>query len=214
MRCSFKVLDENANDAVKDESDTNSTLRFDSNDDNYIFKYDGCDSFESLATMTRVMILFIITIIFLIFTCCMLFEQLDSIESGVSKIARMKMRIGKGGSELARVAEDFNEMFGGNSSSISAHWFSPFIPVKFPEEKNNNVMGYEWCEEWGREVYNEAIHNHLNLPSDQIESCSIVSDANEKVVSDLENSGITMTKNKEGTMKKRSQTQSYLNYRR
>jgi tellurite resistance protein TehA-like permease len=43
---------------------------------------------ESYASL----ILLIISVVFLIFTACMLFENLEAIETNASKIARMKMR--------------------------------------------------------------------------------------------------------------------------
>jgi hypothetical protein len=90
-----------------------------------------------------VLILFVASIVFMIFTCSMLVENIEAIESNTGKIARMKMRVGKGGTELSRVTSQFNEMFGGNTDKVAWHWFLP-LPVKFPKGMEKVVLGYEW----------------------------------------------------------------------
>jgi hypothetical protein len=107
---------------------------------NYV--YPDCNG---LYDYNLVVLLFIASIVFLIFTCGMLIEQLDAIQSNTGKIARMKMRVGQGGTELRRVTHAFNEMFGGDSSRVSWHWFLP-LPVKFPKGMDAVVLGYEWDE--------------------------------------------------------------------
>ena len=101
-----------------------------------------------------VIILMVIAVAFLIFTCCMFFEQLEAIESNTSKIARMKIKVGEGGTELERVSHDFNEMFGGNSPNVTWHWFIP-INAKFPRSMGKVVMGYEWDPTFGDEPFQE-----------------------------------------------------------
>ena len=92
-----------------------------------------------------VLVLLLVSFIFMIFTCCMLFEQIETIETNSSKIARMKMKVGQAGTELERVTEECNEMFGGNSNKVALHWFLP-IPVEFPRGMRKAVLGYEWDE--------------------------------------------------------------------
>ena len=46
------------------------------------------------------LILLIVAVVFMVFTCCMLFEQIEAIETNMSKIARMKMAVGQAGTEL------------------------------------------------------------------------------------------------------------------
>ena len=92
-----------------------------------------------------VVMVFVISIVFLIFTCSMLVEQIDAIQSNTGKIARMKMRVGQAGTELSRVTHAFNEMFGGESPRVAWHWFLP-LPVKFPKGMDAVVLGYEWDE--------------------------------------------------------------------
>jgi hypothetical protein len=91
---------------------------------------------------------------FLVFTCVMLVEQIEAIESNTSKIARMKLRGGQGGSELERVSNDFNEMFGGTSPETAWHWFVP-LTIKFPQEMDKVVLGYEWDPTFGDEPFSE-----------------------------------------------------------
>ncbi|GKY95865.1 hypothetical protein MPSEU_000547100 [Mayamaea pseudoterrestris] len=54
------------------------------------------------------------SILFFLFTSVMSCEQLDAIATGRSKIARMKVGVGQGGTEYVCVSEEFNEMFGGD----------------------------------------------------------------------------------------------------
>ena len=64
------------------------------------------------------------------------------------------MRVGQGGTELQRVTEEFNEMFGGSSPNVSWHWFVP-IPVQFPGSMHKVVMGYEWDPTFDAMPYQE-----------------------------------------------------------
>jgi hypothetical protein len=50
------------------------------------FVYEECEDFHSTKT---VLVLFIVAVTFLIFTACMLVEQMEAIHSGQGKIARM-----------------------------------------------------------------------------------------------------------------------------
>ena len=104
------------------------------------FVHEECEDFHSTYT---VIILFCVAVTFLIFTGCMLVEQIEAIQTNQGKIARMKMRVGQGGTELSRVTDEFNEMFGGNSPHVEWHWFVP-LPVQFPGSYYKVVMGYEW----------------------------------------------------------------------
>ena len=74
----------------------------------------------------------------------MLIEQSEAITTNVSKIARMKTRGGLVAhpNEYAPVATEFNEVFGGEHTGMSCHWFVP-LPVHFPEWAIDNIMGYE-----------------------------------------------------------------------
>ena len=104
------------------------------------YDYPGCDN---LYDYNLVLLLLVASIVFMIFTCSMLVENMEAIESNTGKIARMKMRVGTGGTELSRVTHAFNEMFGGDSDKVSWHWFLP-LPVRFPKGMDKVVMGYEW----------------------------------------------------------------------
>lgn len=86
-----------------------------------------------------------ISSVFLLFTAFMFVEQIEAIKTNASKIARMKMSVGLGGTELQRVTGDFNEMFGGSSNRVEWHWFVP-TPVDFPPCMKRTVLGYDWDE--------------------------------------------------------------------
>lgn len=138
----------------------NSTLSDSLEDENRRFlegtHLEECQGFfNSYATLT----LLIVSVVFMIFTCCMLFEQIEAIETNASKIARMKMRVGQAGTELARVTEEFNEMFGGTSNKVSWHWFLP-IEVEFPRGMKKVVLGYEWDETFDPVPYEEPSGIH------------------------------------------------------
>jgi hypothetical protein len=125
------------------------TLRFLSSSPNYARQ--ECHGWYD---HTAVMVLFITSLIFLIFTCCMLVEQFEAIETNASKIARMKMRVGQAGTELSRVTEEFNEMFGGKDKNVAWHWFLP-LSVDFPRGMRKVVLGYEWDETFDPVPYDE-----------------------------------------------------------
>jgi hypothetical protein len=102
----------------------------------------------------NVLILMVVSLIFFSFTSCMLCEQLEAIRTNSSKIARMKMKVGQAGTELSRVTEEFNEMFGGNSNNVAWHWFLP-LPVEFPRSMEKIVLGFEWDETFNPTPYEE-----------------------------------------------------------
>lgn len=125
-----------------------------------IFLFQGCEGIYS----TRVLFLLVMSICFLVFTCCMLFEQIDAIESNTSKIARMKLRMGQDtNGEYEKVANGFNEMFGvgfgGQGSRVAIHWFLP-TPVRFPDDaERDRVLGYEYFSIWDGKIYQEDEDN-------------------------------------------------------
>eukprot|EP00560_Eucampia_antarctica_P002670 CAMPEP_0197832756 /NCGR_PEP_ID=MMETSP1437-20131217/16059_1 /TAXON_ID=49252 ORGANISM="Eucampia antarctica, Strain CCMP1452" /NCGR_SAMPLE_ID=MMETSP1437 /ASSEMBLY_ACC=CAM_ASM_001096 /LENGTH=405 /DNA_ID=CAMNT_0043436325 /DNA_START=80 /DNA_END=1297 /DNA_ORIENTATION=- len=98
----------------------------------------------------------VISVIFVIFTSCMLVENYDTIQSNTGKIARMKIKAGFGGTELSPVSENYNEMFGGKTQRVSWHWFVP-TPVTFPEGMGDQILGYVWREEWSYGPYRETV---------------------------------------------------------
>merc|ERR1712224_1139928 len=98
--------------------------------------------------------LLIVSVVFFLFTSCMLAEQIDAIKTNRSKIARMKMSVGQAGTELSRVTEEFNEMFGGNSNRVALHWFIP-TPIEFPNGMKKVVLGYDWDETFDAVPYKE-----------------------------------------------------------
>jgi hypothetical protein len=67
-------------------------------------------------------------------------------------------RVGQAGTELSRVTEEFNEMFGGDSNQVAWHWFFP-LPVEFPPGMQKVVMGFEWDETFDAVPYEEPQGN-------------------------------------------------------
>jgi hypothetical protein len=128
------------------------------NEDEDRFRFLGTYDIQAECTgyqqSMAVLVLLIVSIVFLIFTCCMLFEQIEAIETNSSKIARMKMRVGQAGTELSRVTEEFNEMFGGEKNEVEWHWFLP-LRVDFPRGMQKVVLGYEWDETFDPVPYEE-----------------------------------------------------------
>lgn len=120
------------------------------------FLFEGCEEVYSI----KVLFLLILSICFLVFTCCMLFEQIDAIESNTSKIARMKLKMGQNtDGEYEKVAKGFNEMFGigicGRGSNVALHWFLP-TPVRFPDDmERDRILGYEYYSIWEGKIYQE-----------------------------------------------------------
>mmetsp|Transcript_14677 Transcript_14677/g.31298 ORF Transcript_14677/g.31298 Transcript_14677/m.31298 type:complete len:366 (+) Transcript_14677:190-1287(+) len=104
--------------------------------------------------------LLVISVVFFLFTSCMFVEQIDAIKTNASKIARMKMRVGQAGTELSRVTEEFNEMFGGHSNEVAWHWLIP-IAVEFPNGMEKIVLGYEWDETFDATPYQEPNRDDL-----------------------------------------------------
>jgi len=126
------------------------------------FQYDGCETTYSLP----VIVLLIMSVAFLFFTCCMLPEQIDAIETNMSKIARMKRRQGHADAhEYTRINQDFNEFFGGSSPNISLHWFLP-LPVRFPPGRKDRVLGFEYRDAWYGEPYREEMDDDDDADDD------------------------------------------------
>jgi len=98
--------------------------------------------------------LLVVSVVFFLFTSCMFAEQIEAIKTNASKIARMKMSVGRAGTELSRVTEEFNEMFGGVSNHVAMHWLIP-IPIEFPNGMTKIVLGYEWDETFDAVPYEE-----------------------------------------------------------
>jgi len=169
----------------------------DDENSNTTFMFEDCEKLFS----PRVLILLIMSVAFMIFTCCMLVEQADAIESNKSKIARMKIAMGQETESnfAARVdAEECNEMFGvgydtrmsimlrtffsrigfGGRGSFRGgrgaklHWFLP-TPVKFPEGKLDTVMGFEYKQEWYGKVYDESMDYEVEESQNQPHTSSI-----------------------------------------
>jgi hypothetical protein len=69
---------------------------------------------------------------------------------------------GQGGTELSRVTEEFNEMFGGESNEDAWHWFLP-LQVEFPPGMQKVVLGYERDETFDPTPYQEPNSNNGDL---------------------------------------------------
>jgi len=99
-----------------------------------------CHSFHSLP----VFMLFVASVIFFLFTACMLAEQVDPVTSNTSKIAKMKIRAGQASlHDFCNVNVHTHEFFGGKDSALAWHWFLP-TKLAFPEGVRDKVLGYSW----------------------------------------------------------------------
>jgi len=144
---------------------------------NYL--YDECNDLYSNHWVT---LLAICSLVFLIFTSAMGCEQLEAIETGQGKIARMKQSVGASGStEFNTVTTEFNEMFGGDSPHPAWHWYLP-IAVPFPRGMKQVVLGYEFnaaAERGGRPgvAYQEAAAAAVDSNSEHKEEDSLLHNA-------------------------------------
>lgn len=124
------------------------------------YKYEeDCEDFYS---SHLVLALTIASVLFLVFTCSMGCEQMEAIETGKGKIARMKTTVGSTGTEYSAVTQEFNEMFGGTTPHVDWHWFNPFRSIKFPRSMKKVVLGYDWDENH-QEIYQENDDRQLEL---------------------------------------------------
>ncbi|KAL7568476.1 hypothetical protein ACA910_012186 [Epithemia clementina (nom. ined.)] len=124
-------------------------------DSSSTYKYPECNDFYSSHVVLG---LLICSLIFLVFTCSMGCEQIEAVETGKGKIARMKIKVGKAGTEYQKVTEEFNEMFGGESPRVSLHWFLP-VEIYFPRGMKKVVLGYEWDPTFDPEPYEPSNHS-------------------------------------------------------
>jgi len=130
---------------------------------------------NDLYSSKLILLLLIVSFAFFIFTSCMLFEQLEAIQTNTGKIARMKMRVGAAGSaEYRPVTEEFNEMFGGTSPRPTWHWFIP-TKITFPRSMKTVLLGYEWDESFEALPYEEPNITHN---SNNANKCCITTDHN------------------------------------
>jgi hypothetical protein len=106
----------------------------------------------------------IVSLVFLIFTVAMGVEQIEAIETGKGKIARMKQSVGQNGTQYNAVTAEFNEMFGGHTAHPAWHWFIP-IPVRFPTNMKLVVLGYDYDPSFAMEAYQEYDPETANLHS-------------------------------------------------
>lgn len=160
------------------------------------YLYQECNNFYGNHVITA---LAVASLIFLIFTCSMGCEQFEAIETGKSKIARMKTRVGSTDTEFTRVTEEFNEMFGGDSPDPQWHWFWPSAVV-YPRGMEKVVLGFEWDEAFDAIPYRTdedessavAVMGNTNTTSDQRE-LEDMEGGLRAPTSTVENDGIMMT---------------------
>ena len=130
------------------------------------FSNSDCKSIFS----TSVLILFVLTLLFMTFTSCMIYEQIGAIKNNVSKIARMKMRRKDSSAEdFQRVSNEFNEMFGGETRKFAWHWALP-LPIRFPDGMHDLVMGYEWNSSYGDDPYRPSQASISSKPESKLSS--------------------------------------------
>jgi hypothetical protein len=129
----------------------------------------GDDDGNSQYNNMSVTVLGIVSLVFLAFTTAMSCEQLEAIQTGKGKIARMKTArstmttIGGGRNreqqqqtdEYERVTDEFNEMFGGNSPHVAWHWWLP-TTVQFPQGMKPIVLGFDFDPDTSNTVYRQS----------------------------------------------------------
>jgi hypothetical protein len=149
IHCGYFIDANTKEEVIEDATGRGAYRPLDGENGERIYKYPECTHFYE---NSFVMGLLVASLVFLIFTCTMGCEQLEAIETGKGKIARMKMKVGSGGTEYSRVTEEFNEMFGGTSPRFSYQWLWP-SDVTFPRGMQKVVLGYEWDPTYDMEVY-------------------------------------------------------------
>jgi len=165
---SFTVMLRNiASCSIKTHIKTSNSTTTNDDDKLFTYKQIGCDSFFS----SNVMVLFVITLLFTLFTCCMLIDQSEAITTNVNKIGRMQK--GESSSNSSNSSDEvtaatvsipsFNEIFGGDSTKIAWHWLLP-LPVRFNVDMADYVKGY--CVEVVESEENEERKSFLTSVDD------------------------------------------------
>jgi len=114
---------------------------------------DSCDSFYSIP----IFYLLVVSLVFFVFTICMLLEQVGPLRDNKSKIARLKIKSGQASeNEYNKVANNLNELFGGESPHFALHWLLP-TPVTFPHGMKDTILGFEYDLAFGDDPYNETL---------------------------------------------------------
>lgn len=84
------------------------------------------------------------SMLFGMFTCCMVIDQWDVVSTNVTHIDRLK---GELSMEDLEGRAGIHEVFGsgngkGKKSGFRPDWLSPFVKVCFPEDMHNDIMGF------------------------------------------------------------------------
>ena len=170
IHCGYTIEEEEEKEPKQLGNTETGQIRYGNDSDRRLetqqYLYEECNDFYG---SHLVLGLVVASLVFLVFTCSMGCEQLEAIETGKGKIARMKMRVGQAGTEFSRVTEEFNEMFGGESPKASYHWFLPF-QVQFPRGMKKVVLGYEWDESFEPIPYQEDSESGSDRELDDMET--------------------------------------------
>ena len=105
------------------------------------------------------------SVLFGLFTSCMMFDQWDVVMSNLTHIDRLKGDHGTM-SRVAGPAEVFGLATRGNHSACRLDWISPFRKVCFPANLQNEIMGY--CRPCGTGVAENDPANNTNSSSTRI----------------------------------------------
>mmetsp|Transcript_8371 Transcript_8371/g.12146 ORF Transcript_8371/g.12146 Transcript_8371/m.12146 type:complete len:360 (+) Transcript_8371:36-1115(+) len=95
--------------------------------------------FDHSTDLLYVLGLVVESLLFGLFTSCMMFDQWDVVVSNVTHIDKLKGDAG--GDRVAGIIEVFG-MLRGTSTAPRLDWFSPFARVCFPKGINEEIMGY------------------------------------------------------------------------
>lgn len=95
--------------------------------------------FDHPTDLLYILGLVIESLLFGLFTSCMMFDQWGVVVSNVTHIDKLKGDVG--GDRVAGITEVFG-MLRGTSTAPRLDWFSPFSRVCFPKGINEEIMGY------------------------------------------------------------------------
>ena len=136
----------------------------------HLDKHEPC--LDKPAHLLSIIGLVVESLLFGMFTCCMMIDQWDVVLTNVTHIDRLK-----GGEFLiqddADSAAGVNEVFGvgmgkgKKGSSFRPDWLSPFAKVCFPESMRDEIMGF--CRPCG---YSKVKEDDLEPNGDKVPSVS------------------------------------------
>jgi hypothetical protein len=131
------------------DDDAVGTVGFDNADPYYL--YPECHNLFTLP----VVILFVLSLIFLVLAGCVLASEIATIGNYAGKTTRMVTSTNDEGQQtITQVTTEYHEFFGGTTGTFSWHWLLP-IPVQYPAGMKQVVLGYKWDPDFAPEAFQE-----------------------------------------------------------